>query len=132
MALQSIQQLTGANYFFYYGATIFQSVGIKDNFVTQTILGIVCFVSTSGGIYVMERVSWVLYMAFVSENFHIVWTKSTSDIRRYLAVDMVICLRNRWNCQRSYYESGYWIWCVVILPLLQTISLTDISCVFLQ
>ena len=33
MALQSIQQLTGANYFFYYGATIFQSVGIKDNFV---------------------------------------------------------------------------------------------------
>lgn len=54
MALQSIQQLTGANYFFYYGATIFQSVGLKDNFVTQTILGIVNFVCTFGGMYIME------------------------------------------------------------------------------
>lgn len=26
-------------YFFYYGATIFQSVGIEDSFVTQIILG---------------------------------------------------------------------------------------------
>ena len=32
MALQSLQQLTGANYFFYYGATIFQSVGLKRQF----------------------------------------------------------------------------------------------------
>ncbi|KAK7047610.1 hypothetical protein VNI00_006378 [Paramarasmius palmivorus] len=39
MALQSIQQLTGANYFFYYGATIFSSVGLSDSFVTQIILG---------------------------------------------------------------------------------------------
>jgi hypothetical protein len=28
-----------AQYFFYYGATIFQSVGIDDSFVTQIILG---------------------------------------------------------------------------------------------
>ncbi|KAH9475006.1 High-affinity glucose transporter ght2 [Psilocybe cubensis] len=55
MTLQSFQQLTGANYFFYYGATIFQSVGINDSFVTQIILGAVNFVCTFGGLYVMER-----------------------------------------------------------------------------
>lgn len=56
MSLQSLQQLTGANYFFYYGATIFQSVGIDDSFVTQIILGSVNFGCTFGGLYVMERV----------------------------------------------------------------------------
>ncbi|KAL5522837.1 hypothetical protein ACEPAG_8855 [Sanghuangporus baumii] len=55
MALQSLQQLTGANYFFYYGATIFVSVGIQDSFVTQIILGAVNFVCTFLGLYVMER-----------------------------------------------------------------------------
>ena len=46
MTLQALQQLTGANYFFYYGATIFQSVGLSDSFVTQIILGAVNFVCT--------------------------------------------------------------------------------------
>jgi len=55
MTLQMFQQLTGANYFFYYGATIFQSVGIQDSFVTQIILGAVNFFCTFGGLYVMER-----------------------------------------------------------------------------
>lgn len=57
MALQTFQQLTGANYFFYYGATIFTSVGIEDSFVTQIILGAVNFICTFGGLYVMEKVS---------------------------------------------------------------------------
>lgn len=57
MALQSFQQLTGANYFFYYGATIFTSVGLADSFVTQIILGAVNFVCTFGGLYIMQRVS---------------------------------------------------------------------------
>ncbi|KAG6901422.1 hypothetical protein C0995_012209 [Termitomyces sp. Mi166 len=55
MTLQSFQQLTGANYFFYYGATIFQSVGLEDSFVTQIILGAVNFGCTFGGLYVMQR-----------------------------------------------------------------------------
>jgi len=55
MTLQMFQQLTGANYFFYYGATIFTSVGIQDSFITQIILGAVNFGCTFGGIYVMER-----------------------------------------------------------------------------
>ncbi|KAG1748126.1 hypothetical protein EDB19DRAFT_1905180 [Suillus lakei] len=36
---RSLQQLTGANYFFYYGATVFKAVGLSDSFVTQIILG---------------------------------------------------------------------------------------------
>ncbi|KAI0764259.1 general substrate transporter [Trametes elegans] len=55
MTLQMFQQLTGANYFFYYGATIFTSVGIEDSFVTQIILGAVNFGCTFLGMYVMER-----------------------------------------------------------------------------
>ena len=74
MTLQMFQQLTGANYFFYvrnlpllssqlpeadeglqYGATVFQSVGIQDSYVTQIILGAVNFGCTFGGMYVMER-----------------------------------------------------------------------------
>ena len=56
MSLQCLQQLTGANYFFYYGATIFQSVGIDDSYITQIILGSVNFGCTFGGLYVMEKV----------------------------------------------------------------------------
>ncbi|KAK1231921.1 hypothetical protein PQX77_004940 [Marasmius sp. AFHP31] len=55
MALQSLQQLTGANYFFYYGASVFSSVGLEDSFVTQIILGAVNFICTFGGLYVMEK-----------------------------------------------------------------------------
>ena len=39
-----------------YGATIFQSVGISDSYVTQIILGAVNFGCTFGGMYVMEKV----------------------------------------------------------------------------
>ncbi|KAK9900117.1 general substrate transporter [Cystobasidium minutum MCA 4210] len=55
MTLQAGQQLTGANYFFYDGATVFQSVGIEDSFVTQIILGAVNFGCTFLGLYIMER-----------------------------------------------------------------------------
>ncbi|KAJ5175765.1 uncharacterized protein N7482_001642 [Penicillium canariense] len=55
MALQSLQQLTGANYFFYYGTTIFQGAGISDSFVTQVILGAVNFATTFGGLYIVEN-----------------------------------------------------------------------------
>ncbi|KAH8985033.1 hypothetical protein EDB86DRAFT_3083973 [Lactarius hatsudake] len=55
MSLQSLQQLTGANYFFYYGATIFSSIGILDSFVTQIILGSINFVCTFGGLCITEK-----------------------------------------------------------------------------
>ena len=53
--LQSLQQLTGANYFFYYGTTIFKSIGLEDSFQTSIIIGVVNFASTFVGIYFVER-----------------------------------------------------------------------------
>ncbi|TIB04327.1 hypothetical protein E3P94_00206 [Wallemia ichthyophaga] len=55
MMMQSLQQLTGANYFFYYGATIFQSVGIDDSYITQIILGVVNFVCVFASLYILEH-----------------------------------------------------------------------------
>lgn len=54
-ALQMLAQLTGANYFFYYGASNFRSVGISNSFVTQIILGAVNFIFTLPGMYAIER-----------------------------------------------------------------------------
>jgi len=54
MSLQMFQQLTGANYFFYYGTTIFQSVQISS-FVTQMILNGVNFGVTFIGLYLVEH-----------------------------------------------------------------------------
>ncbi|KAJ5114568.1 hypothetical protein NUU61_000327 [Penicillium alfredii] len=55
MVLQALQQLTGANYFFYYGTVIFNGAGISNTFVTQMILGGVNFGTTFGGLYVIEH-----------------------------------------------------------------------------
>jgi hypothetical protein len=53
--LQALQQLTGANYFFYYGASIFQAVGISNSYVTQIILGGVNVICTFPGLWFIER-----------------------------------------------------------------------------
>ncbi|OJJ43003.1 hypothetical protein ASPZODRAFT_19980 [Penicilliopsis zonata CBS 506.65] len=55
MALQALQQLTGANYFFYYGTVIFNGAGISNVYVTQMILGGVNFGTTFGGLYIIEH-----------------------------------------------------------------------------
>ncbi|KAI9810284.1 MAG: hexose transporter hxt1 [Pycnora praestabilis] len=55
MGLQCMQQLTGANYFFYYGTTIFQSTGINNSFVTQMILNGINFGTTFYGLYIIEH-----------------------------------------------------------------------------
>jgi MFS transporter, SP family, sugar:H+ symporter len=55
MLLQSFQQLTGANYFFYYGTTIFEGAGISNSFVTQMILGGVNFGTTFLGLYNIQH-----------------------------------------------------------------------------
>jgi len=55
IALGSFQQLTGANYFFYYGASTFQSVGISNAYVPQIILGAVNVVCTFPGLYFIEK-----------------------------------------------------------------------------
>lgn len=55
MALQALQQLTGANFFFYYGTEIFDAVGISNSYVTSMILGAVNVFSTFGGLYVGQK-----------------------------------------------------------------------------
>ncbi|ROV96108.1 hypothetical protein VSDG_05014 [Cytospora chrysosperma] len=54
VGLQMFQQLTGANYFFYYGTTIFKSVSISS-FVTQMILNAINFGVTFIGLYFVEH-----------------------------------------------------------------------------
>ncbi|ETN45700.1 uncharacterized protein HMPREF1541_09533 [Cyphellophora europaea CBS 101466] len=55
MGLQMFQQLTGANYFFYYGTVIFQATGINNSFVTQMILNGINFGTTFYGLYIVEH-----------------------------------------------------------------------------
>ncbi|EDK42773.1 hexose transporter 2 [Lodderomyces elongisporus NRRL YB-4239] len=55
IALASLQQLTGNNYFFYFATTIFKAVGLQDSFQTSMILGAVNFISTFVNIWAIER-----------------------------------------------------------------------------
>lgn len=73
IAIQALQQMTGANFFFYvsrppslsrlpgltnvsqYGTTIFTSVGLENPFVTQIILGAVNVITTFPGLYMVEK-----------------------------------------------------------------------------
>jgi SP family sugar:H+ symporter-like MFS transporter len=55
MTLQAGQQLTGANFFFYYGTTIFRSTGISNSYITSIILGSVNVAATIVGLWIIEN-----------------------------------------------------------------------------
>jgi len=55
MTIQAMQQLTGANYFFYYGTVAFKATGINNSYVTQMILNGINFGTTFYGLYVVEH-----------------------------------------------------------------------------
>lgn len=55
VALQSLSQLSGANFIFYYGNSIFTSTGLNNSYVTQMILGAVNFGTTFFGLYIVEH-----------------------------------------------------------------------------
>jgi SP family sugar:H+ symporter-like MFS transporter len=55
MTLQAGQQLTGANFFFYYGTTIFRSTGISNSYVTSIILGSVNVGATIAGLWIVKN-----------------------------------------------------------------------------
>lgn len=93
MTIQCLQQMTGANFFFYYGTTIFQSVGIENAFITQIILGAINVVTTFPGLYMVEKfgrrkcltigAGWMFmcYMVFASlGNFALEGPQGTNDI----------------------------------------------------
>ena len=56
-AILSFQQLCGANFFFYYGTTIFTATGLSNSYVTQIILGTVNVVCTLPGLYFVQHFS---------------------------------------------------------------------------
>jgi SP family sugar:H+ symporter-like MFS transporter len=56
MVLQAGQQLTGANYFFYYGTTIFAATGLQNSYVTSIILGTVNVAATIAGLWIVINV----------------------------------------------------------------------------
>jgi SP family sugar:H+ symporter-like MFS transporter len=57
MVLQAGQQLTGANYFFYYGTTIFTATGLENSYLTSIILGTVNVAATIIGLWIVENVN---------------------------------------------------------------------------
>jgi SP family sugar:H+ symporter-like MFS transporter len=52
--LQSLQQLTGVNFIFYYGTSFFQNAGFKDPFVISMITSCINVASTFPGLYLVE------------------------------------------------------------------------------
>lgn len=55
VTLQMGQQLTGANYFFYYGTTLFAAAGVGNSFITAIVLGAVNFVATIFGVLIVDK-----------------------------------------------------------------------------
>ncbi|CCD24117.1 sugar porter family MFS transporter NDAI_0C04570 [Naumovozyma dairenensis CBS 421] len=53
--IQSLQQLTGDNYFFYYGTIVFNAVGMTDSFETSIVFGVVNLFSTGCSLYTVDR-----------------------------------------------------------------------------
>jgi SP family sugar:H+ symporter-like MFS transporter len=122
VTLQALQQLTGANFFFYYGTTIFQSTGLNNSYVTSIILGAVNFGMTFPGLYVVEKAGrrkaliagalWMFmcFMVFSSVG-HFVLDRANPESTPMAGTTMVVfaCL----------FIAGYamtWgpvIWCVV-------------------
>lgn len=55
ITLQGGQQLTGANFFFYFGTTVFAATGISNSYTTQIILGSVNVFCTIIALWVTKR-----------------------------------------------------------------------------
>jgi SP family sugar:H+ symporter-like MFS transporter len=55
MVLQMMQQLTGINYFFYFGTELFATLGVGNGYITAVILGAVNFAATFIGLWVAKR-----------------------------------------------------------------------------
>ncbi|KAG5927109.1 hypothetical protein E4U42_002588 [Claviceps africana] len=64
MSIHFLQQWTGVNYFFYYGASIFEAANVKDPILTQLIMGAVNVLMTFAGLYVVEKYGrrWPLFL----------------------------------------------------------------------
>ncbi len=55
VCLMTFQQMSGIDYFFYYGTTLFKFAGINDSYITSIILATVNLIITIPGVYVIEK-----------------------------------------------------------------------------
>lgn len=114
--VQSLQQLTGDNYFFYYGTTIFKAVGMDDSFEASIVFGIVNFASTFVGIYVIERlgrrkcllagsvsmfICFIIYAVLGSVDLYIdgydgPTRKPTGDAMIFITCLYIFCFASTW------------------------------------
>ncbi|KAL5371559.1 hypothetical protein DPSP01_014181 [Paraphaeosphaeria sporulosa] len=101
MGLQMFQQLTGANYFFYYGTVIFRGTGINNSFVTQMILNGINFGVTFYGLYIVEHYGrrksliagsiwmFICFMIFASVG-HFALDRNTPENTPHASVAMIV------------------------------------------
>ncbi|KAH0440895.1 hypothetical protein CcaCcLH18_02238 [Colletotrichum camelliae] len=124
MLIHFLQQWTGVNYFFYYGATIFESAGIEDPIMTQLILGAVNVALTFYGLYVVEKYGrrWPLFIGALWQAawlavFASVGTAVPPDTSRTTGIVMIVSA-----CMFIASFAGTWgpmAWCVIgeLFPL---------------
>ncbi|TDZ20001.1 High-affinity fructose transporter ght6 [Colletotrichum orbiculare MAFF 240422] len=124
MSIHFLQQWTGVNYFFYYGATIFESAGIDDPIMTQLILGAVNVALTFYGLYVVEKYGrrWPLFIGALWQAawlavFAAVGTAVPPDTSRTTGIVMIVSA-----CMFIASFAGTWgpmAWCVIgeLFPL---------------
>ncbi|CCH41377.1 Hexose transporter 2 [Wickerhamomyces ciferrii] len=55
IALMTFQQMSGVDYFFYYGTTLFKFAGIDDSYVTLIIITTINIPVSLSGVYVVEK-----------------------------------------------------------------------------
>jgi MFS transporter, SP family, sugar:H+ symporter len=113
MALGALQQLTGAasilslffsrylppvmltilqNFFFYYGISIFSSMGFTNPFIIGIILGAVNFTATLPGLYIVERLG-----RRVSLIAGAIWMFACFLVRAYICLVLIIHSENLTN-----------------------------------
>ncbi|KAE8864039.1 hypothetical protein PTNB29_04003 [Pyrenophora teres f. teres] len=117
MGLQMFQQLTGANYFFYYGTVVFAGTGIKNSFVTQMILNGINFGVTFYGLYIVEHYErtekaatvMICFACFFIFGFATTWGPMIWTIcgelypSRYSAKAMALSTARLWNFLLAFF-----------------------------
>ncbi|KAF2150564.1 general substrate transporter [Myriangium duriaei CBS 260.36] len=122
MTLQMLQQLTGANFLFYYGTTIFQATGIRNSYITQIILGVINFATTFLALWVVENLGrrksliagglwmFVCFMVFASVG-HFALDRNTPTNTPKAGAAMIV-----FACLFIFAYAATWgpiIWCII-------------------
>ena len=106
-----VANCVGANFFFYYGTTIFQSTGLNDSYVTSIILGAVNFGMTFPGLYVVEKYGrrwplilgaawqaiWLLIFASVGTSLDPVENKTSGIVMIVAACMFIASFAGTWG-----------------------------------